>query len=497
MKKMKRFYFVLSVLVALSMLLSACGTPAPVATEAPAAAPAVTEAPAAAPAATEAPAAAPEELTGNLKVWAFAGDSRSLVTAFKEKYPGVNIEYTMIPMTNGEYQTKVKAAAGTADSPDVVFLEAAFVREWVESDLLADQSDLLPLTKELKSYQAGVDVGAYEGVNKAFTFQSTPGAFFYRRSIAKECLGTDDPAEVQAMVADMDKFVEVAAKIKACGTGDYYTVGTGGEMANPFYTNRAQPWIVDNALVIDPMVVDYVHFAKMMRDNGYESGANQWTEGWFAGFNDTLKDANGTPKKVFSYFLPTWGLTYVLAPNAKSKDGVNDTTGDWAMVNGPMPYQWGGTWIGALEGSANSELAKEFIKFTTLNEDFLTKWAQGYYVNAKLKEIDPTTPDDLSQVAGDFVSSQKVVEKITSSFDKSTLADFLGGQNSYGAFAAAAPSVSGKLMTGADDAIQRALNDPLNAYLGGTMTEAEMWQAWLDAVGNEFPDLTLPEPPVK
>ena len=59
----------------------------------------------------------------------------------------------------------------------------------------------------------------------------------------------------------------------------------------------------------------------MMRDNGYESGATQWTEGWFAGMNDTLKDANGTPKKVFSYFLPTWGLPYVLSPNSKPKDG--------------------------------------------------------------------------------------------------------------------------------------------------------------------------------
>ncbi len=42
-------------------------------------------------------------------------------------------------------------------------------------------------------------------------------------------------------------------------------------------------------------------------------------------------------------------------------------------------------------------------------------------------------------------------------FDKSTLADFLGGENSYGAFAQAAPSVNGELMTGSDDAIQRAL----------------------------------------
>ena len=213
--------------------------------------------------------------------------------------------YTLIPMTNGEYQTKVKAAAGTADSPDVVALEAAFVREWVESDLMADLGSLKPLTETLKTYPNVVQVGTFNGVAKAYSYQATPGAFFFRRSIAKECLGTDDLAAVQAMVADMTKFVETAAKIKACGTGNYYTVGTGGEMFTPFLSSRAKPWIVDDTLVIDPAIVDYVHFAKLMRDNGYESGATQWTEGWFAGMNDTLKDASGTPKKDFSYFLPT------------------------------------------------------------------------------------------------------------------------------------------------------------------------------------------------
>jgi basic membrane protein A len=56
-KKMKKLYFVMALLIVASMVLTACGTPAPAATEAPAAA---TEAPAAAteaPVATEAPAA--------------------------------------------------------------------------------------------------------------------------------------------------------------------------------------------------------------------------------------------------------------------------------------------------------------------------------------------------------------------------------------------------------------------------------------------------------
>lgn len=485
----RKIYALLSLVLIASFVLAACGSPA-TATEAPDVA---TEVATTEVDATEAPAA---ELTGTLNVWSFTNEIRTMAIAFQGKHPGVTVNYTMIPMTNGEYQTKVKAAAGTADSPDVVALEAAFVKEWVESDLLADLNDLVPLTEELKTYPAVVQVGTNDGVARGFSYQATPGAFFYRRSIAKECLGTDDPDEVQALVADLDKFVETAAKIKACGTGDYYTVGTAGELFNPFLANRSQPWIVDDTLVIDPKVVEYVHFAKLMRDEGYESGANQWTEGWFAGMNDTLKDANGTSKKVFSYFLPTWGLPYVLSPNSTPTDGGAGTGGDWGMANGPMSYQWGGTWVGAMEGSPNSELAKEFVKFVALDEENLTNWATGVYTNEYLKAIDPSTPDDQKQDAGDFVSSQLVVEKITASFDNSTLADFLGGQNSYGAFAAAAPSVNGALLTGSDDAIQRALNDPLNAYLNGTTTEAEMWQAWLDAVANEFPDLIIPEPPV-
>jgi hypothetical protein len=462
----KSVLFVFSLLIISSMVLTACGGDA-------------------APAEPEFDMEAP----ATLNVWAFTNEINTMAIAFEKVHPNVDVVYTMIPMTNGEYQTKVKAAAGTADSPDVVALEAAFVKEWVEADLLADMTHLLPLTEELKTFPAVVEVGTHEGVTKAFSYQATPGAFFYRRSIAAECLGSEDPADVQAMVADIDKFVETAAKIKECGTGDYFTVGSAGAMLNPFLANRAQPWIVDDALVIDPMVEEYIDFAKMMRDEGYESQATQWTEGWFAGMSDTLVDAEGTPKKIFSYFLPTWGLPYVLIPNS------GDTGGDWAMIDGPLAYQWGGTWVGALEGSPNAGWAEEFVKFVALDEENLTNWATGVYTNEYLTAIDPETPEDQAQAGGDFVSSQVVVDKITSSFDDSDLSKFLGGQNSYEAFGKAAPNVNGALMTGSDDAIQRALNDPLNSYVNGDIDKAEMWKTWLDAVRNEFPDLVIPDAP--
>ncbi len=62
--------------------------------------------------------------------------SDTMAIAYEGKHPDVDIKYTMIPMTNGEYQTKLKAALGTSDAPDVIALEAAFVKQFVESDFL-------------------------------------------------------------------------------------------------------------------------------------------------------------------------------------------------------------------------------------------------------------------------------------------------------------------------------------------------------------------------
>lgn len=475
----KSVLVIFSLLIISSMILTACGGGA----EAPAAEEPAVEAPAEAP-----EVAAPEELEGTLNVWSFTNEIRTMAIAFEKRYPNVDVVYTMIPMTDGEYQTKVKAASGTADSPDVVALEAAFVKQWVEADLLANLNELVPLTEELKTFPAVVQVGTHDGVTKAYSYQATPGAFFYRRSIASECLGTDDPAEVQAMVVDIDTFKETAAKIQECNP-DYFAVGTSAAMFNPFLANREQPWVVDDELIIDPMVFEFIKFAKFMRENGYESQAEQWTEGWFAGMSDTLVDAEGTPKKIFSYFLPTWGLPYVLIPNS------GDTGGDWAMIQGPLPYQWGGTWVGVLEGSPNSEIAKEFVRFIALDEENLTNWATGVYTNEYLTAIDPDTPEDQAQAPGDFVSSQVVVEKITSEFDGSELYEWLGGQNNYEAFGKAAPNVNGALMTGSDDAIQRALQDALASWLEGTITEQEMYELWLDNVRNEFPELLIPDVP--
>lgn len=491
---MKRLFGILSVVIVLSMLLAACGaTPAeePAVDEPAVVEPAAEEPAAEEPAAEEPAVVEPEAGKTVLNVWSFTNEILTMAVAFEKTHPDVDVVYTMIPMTNGEYQTKLLATLGTDQVPDVVALEAAFVKSYVESDFLADIGDLQVYADELKMYPFVYEVGMADGVHRAYAYQATPGALFYRRSLAMEYFGTDDPVEMQELLGDFDKYIAAAEVVKEKSDGNTYMVASNGDFQNLFFANREQPWVVDGKLTVDPMVEKMVETVKTFRDNGYEARATQWQEGWFAGMNDTLQDAAGNPKKVFSYFLPTWGLPYVLYPNSTSADGASTTKGDWAVIEGPLPYQWGGTWLGVMEDTKQMDLAKEFIRFCTLDEENLTNWATGVYTNEYLKAIDPNVPDDQYQAAGDFVGSQVVVEKITASFDDSEMSNFLGGQNSYGGFAAAAPSVNARLMQGSDDAIQRALNDPLNSYLEGTVTLEEMWTLWKDAVRNEFPDLII------
>ncbi|MGD8404178.1 MAG: extracellular solute-binding protein, partial [Anaerolineales bacterium] len=155
----KSIFLLISLLVVSSMLLAACGGGAapeePAMPEEPAAEEPAAEEPAAEEPAAEEPAMEEKQV---LNVWSFTNEIRTMAIAFEGTHPNVDVVYTMIPMTDGEYQTKVKAAARTADAPDVVALEAAFVKEWVESNLLADLNELLPLTEELETFPFAVEV---------------------------------------------------------------------------------------------------------------------------------------------------------------------------------------------------------------------------------------------------------------------------------------------------------------------------------------------------
>ena len=200
---------VVSALAALTMLLTftACGeTPADNGGDADSTKPAATE-----PADDGGDETTPADDNGEkqtLNVYAFTVEVPDMVKKYCELHPDFNYEIkeTIIPTTDGLYQPALNEAllGGGKDAPDMYAAEAAFVLKYSQGDMAKYAATYEELgidadakAKEAEIAQYTIDIGTRDGKIVALGYQATGGAFIYRRSIAKDVWGSDDPATVQ------------------------------------------------------------------------------------------------------------------------------------------------------------------------------------------------------------------------------------------------------------------------------------------------------------
>jgi len=383
-----------------------------------------------------------QSVSGKLTVWSFTDEIQSMINKyFTPSHRGVQIEQTIIPTDDFQSKLDPLLYSERATPPDVFALESSFVRKYIESGLLLDITDIYNANKaKLISYP--VEVATYNGKVYGLSWQVCPGAFFYRRSMAKKYLGTDDPAAVQRNFSNLEQFLKTARLLKDKSGGRCVVIPGINELIYPFLSMRVRPWIINGKLYIDPAMENCMDFLKSLHDNGLAGNAGQWSNEWYAGMRGELKDNSGYPLEVFGYFLPTWGLHYVLKTNAPN------TSGDWAMIQGPISYSWGGTWIAASARTKNPNAAKELIRYLTTDNDFLEAWAKD---------------------TGDVVGNIEVINKIKNSYRE----PYLGGQNHYAAFADMAKTVNGFLLQGTDGTIFELFNNALWAYVNGEKTKEQ------------------------
>jgi len=374
-------------------------------------------------------------------VWSFTDELDTMIHKYYiPAHPGVKVSYSMTPTEQFPNRLDPVLASGRG-VPDVFALESDFVRKYVESGLLLDLTDIYERNKD-KLLAYPVEIGTHNGRVYALSWQACPGAMFYRRSLAIKYLGTDDPAVVQSYFSSFDKFLETAERLKNLSNGSCVVLGSRADLVRVFYGGRAQPWVVDGKLYIDPAIDALMDISKIIHDNRYDGRVGQWSEGWFNSFNGGLRDENNNLLEAFATFLPTWGLHFVLKTNAP------DTQGDWAMIPGPAGWRWGGTWIGAYRNTKNVEEVKQMIEWLTTSDDFLEAWARD---------------------TGDVVSNLDVMNRIKDNFSE----PFLGGQNHYAAFVEMAMNVDGRLVQGTDQAIDGLFLEALTAFVEGEKTKAE------------------------
>ena len=374
----------------------------------------------------------------------------------------VKVNFVVTPNENNAYQNALDAAllkqndVPADEKIDIFLIEADYALKYVDSDYTLDVVNDIGLSKDALAdqYQYTKDIVTdSKGVQKGTTWQATPGLFAYRRSIAKDVLGTDDPDAVQAQLSSWDKFNAVAEKASEKG---YKMLSGYDDAYRVFSNNVSAPWVdSNNKIVIDDNIMKWVDDSKELVDAGETGTYELWSDDWKKGF---YPEGN-----VFCYFGPAWLVNFSMAADTEGSIGYN---GGWGATEGPQGFFWGGTWICAANGTDNQSLVKDIMLQMTTNDDVM-------------KEI--IEKDD------DFVNNQDVIAEMA---DSSYSSKILGGQNPLGIYSSGVSKLDLSNLSAYDQGCNEEFQNAMKNYFEGTATKEEALDLFYKAVVEKYPELT-------
>ena len=387
--------------------------------------------------------------------------SDGTVTTLKD---GTEIHWIINPNQDGVYQQKLdeallnQADASDDDKVDIFLTETDYVFKYTDKDAdvampltdlgidpdtdLADQYDFTRTT-----------ASDSDGVQRGSTWQCCPGTLVYRRDIAKEVFGTDDPAEVGEKVKDWDTMKETAAQLKEKG---YYTFSSYADTFRLYGNSIAQSWVQpgETTITVDQKIMDWVNDSKEWLDAGFLNPTvkGQWNDDW--------NKAMGSQSKVFAFLFPAWGIDFTLSPNW---DG---DAGSWAVTNPPQEYNWGGSYIHAATGTDNPEHAKDIILALTGNKDNLLKISKDY---------------------SDFTNTKSGMQEVAK--DDTFASDFLGGQNPFTYFSPVAENIKIAPLSAYDQGCVELIQNAFSDYFQGQVDYDKAKSNFETAIKERYPEI--------
>jgi len=411
-----------------------------------------------------------------INLWSFTDEIPNAVERYKELHPEFAAKYdvnvTIIATTDGAYQPALDQAlvAGGSDAPDIFTAEAAFVLKYTQGDMAEFAMPYSELGIDVQSLiDAGqiapytVQIGTNNDEVVGLAFQSTGGAVIYRRSLAQEVWGTDDPDEVAAKIGPgWDQFMTAAHEMNDAG---FSMVSGGGDLWQVVRTSGA-PWINDaGELVIAPEREAFMDLHHTLYNDNLMNDTQAWQDAWFA-------DMSGTgARPVFCFLGPAWLINYVMVGNSGGEAPGEGTFGDWGVAVPPEGFFWGGTWViaNAQGNEAVRDGVAELVEWITL--DTSDTGFQYMFANGTLFADNPTK---------DAVSSGVVMDKSDGTIE------FLGGQDMFSVFIPAGEYADGKVLTQYDETINNFFMDASTEYATGNMTKDEAINWFMQQVADNL-----------
>jgi multiple sugar transport system substrate-binding protein len=291
----------------------------------------------------------PADVTGTLTVWTWDTNFFGMIEKMTTIYPNVKFDFVTVP--GNDYMIKLQSAlASGAAVPDILCAEINNIGRFYEMDISDDISrGPYHIDKDLLvPYLA--DIGT-DGTGKFIGIPNTagPGGLFYRRDLARQYLGSDDPDEISAMVTTWDDFIDVCKKVVVDSGGRVYGIAGIDGLIHPTVDQSTKPWREGNKLMIEENYLDAYRLIKKISNAKIDGGMDEYTPAWHASFEQG---------NVLFYLGACWTQSFVIE--------VNDPngTGRWGVTSTPGgPYNWGGIWWTAYRNSKNKEAIAAWMRY--------------------------------------------------------------------------------------------------------------------------------------
>lgn len=293
---------------------------------------------------------------GTITMWGWDANYIDVVSKeFNKVYPDIKIELTNVGAEDYLQKVQTTMASG-GELPDILWGERNFRGKIFEFDIWEnlenepynfDKSTVFDYLEPLTSNSKGETIAIEQSL--------TPGAIAYRRDLAKQYFGTDDPKELEALFPTLDAMIEKGKEVQEKSKGEVYMFSSLGEL-NEIFTAQSQKALMDGDVIdVTGKMKEVIDKVTKVRDAGIVDKLELWSPQWNASFADG--------KHIF-FPAANWAPQFVIKPNDKEGEGR------WGLMKPPGEmYSWGGTVFGISKTSENKELAWKFINWLLLTKE--------------------------------------------------------------------------------------------------------------------------------
>ncbi|HIX14878.1 MAG TPA: extracellular solute-binding protein [Candidatus Hungatella pullicola] len=267
---------------------------------------------------------------------------------FEEKFPQYKIVLTPVESSQITQKLQTTLASG-GQVPDICLLEYTHRGKLFQMDIWEDLS-AEPYNFDVDNVldwmvpNETADSGAYVGPEYV-----SVGALAYKRDLAMEYFGTDDPEELQKLFPDWDSFIAAGVEVQEKSGGKVFMLPSVGAAGAMLKGQSQEPYFDGEQILFNDSIKPILETLIEMKQKKVVDRID---------YNSPEEAAScGRDDHIF-FECPAWALSQIIKPNDPEGEGR------WGLMLPPGGgYAGTSASMGVPKGAKNKEGAAEYIKF--------------------------------------------------------------------------------------------------------------------------------------